>query len=259
PLIHFTSDRRKMGKFANPAWVKVAAWTVAAIIIALNLALVVGVLGSWLDGGAAWLWLTVILSAALLVGILGYLVLAPLFGHGRVWESGVVTTGHVVASRIKPVRYRHIGVAVEHREGDADVISSALALVAAHKARMTLLHVTETPGTMVYGAEEASLHGREDQAYLEELAREVEERDVSVETSLRYGTPVEEIVKAVDEDGYDLLILGSHGHRGLGDIVFGQTVSSVRHSVEIPVMVVRTHPAERERAQRGDSGDHDST
>jgi manganese transport protein len=251
PLIHFTSDRGKMGKFVNRAWVKVAAWTVAAIIVSLNLALVVSVLSSWLSGGAAWLWLAVILLAVLLLGILGYVALAPLFGRRRVWESGVVTSGQAVASRIRPIRYRHIGVAVEHREGDADVISAALALVTARKARMTLLHVTETPGTMVYGAEEASLHGREDQAYLEELAREVEERDIAVETSLRYGSPVEEIVKAVDEDGYDLLILGSHGHRGLGDIVFGQTVSSVRHAVEIPVMVVRTRPSKPERAQRG--------
>jgi manganese transport protein len=240
-----------MGKFANPAWVKVAAWTVAAIIVSLNLMLVIGELSSWLSGGTAWLWLTVILLAVLLLGILGYVALAPLFGRGRIWESGVVTSGQAVASRIRPVRYRHIGVAVEHREGDADVISAALALVTARKTRMTLLHVTETPGTLVYGAEEGSLHGREDQAYLEELARDVEERDVSVETSLRYGSPVEEIVKAVDEDGYDLLILGSHGHRGVSDIVFGETVSSVRHAVDIPVMVVRTRPSAPERAQRG--------
>jgi manganese transport protein len=35
----FTSDKRKMGEFASPAWVKVLAWVTAAIIIVLNVKL----------------------------------------------------------------------------------------------------------------------------------------------------------------------------------------------------------------------------
>ena len=37
PLVQFTSDRRKMGAFVSPLWVKFLAWLVAAIIVALNL------------------------------------------------------------------------------------------------------------------------------------------------------------------------------------------------------------------------------
>jgi manganese transport protein len=37
PLVLFTSDRKKMGEFVNPAWVKLLAWLTAAIIVALNL------------------------------------------------------------------------------------------------------------------------------------------------------------------------------------------------------------------------------
>jgi manganese transport protein len=36
PLVAFTSDRRKMGAFVNPGWVKALAWTTAAIIVGLN-------------------------------------------------------------------------------------------------------------------------------------------------------------------------------------------------------------------------------
>ena len=36
PLVIFTNDRRKMGPFANPTWVKALAWAVAVIIAALN-------------------------------------------------------------------------------------------------------------------------------------------------------------------------------------------------------------------------------
>jgi manganese transport protein len=45
PLIMFTSDRHKMGSFANPAWIKVLAWTTAGIIIALNAKLLADTFG----------------------------------------------------------------------------------------------------------------------------------------------------------------------------------------------------------------------
>jgi len=39
PLVAFTSDRAKMGDLASPAWLRIAAWTIAAVIIALNVKL----------------------------------------------------------------------------------------------------------------------------------------------------------------------------------------------------------------------------
>jgi len=36
----------------------------------------------------------------------------------------------------------------------------------------------------------------------------------------------------------DLLFMGAHGHRGLKDLILGQTVDYVRHAVKIPVLIV---------------------
>ena len=48
PLVLFTSDRAKMGEFANPRWVKVLAWIVAVIIAGLNVYLLALTFRSWL-------------------------------------------------------------------------------------------------------------------------------------------------------------------------------------------------------------------
>ncbi len=48
PLVMFTSDRRVMGDFVNPFWLKVFAWAVAMIIVGLNL---------WLLLQTFWVWL----------------------------------------------------------------------------------------------------------------------------------------------------------------------------------------------------------
>jgi manganese transport protein len=37
PLVYFTSDRRRMGAFANSRWLAAAAWVIAAVIVGLNL------------------------------------------------------------------------------------------------------------------------------------------------------------------------------------------------------------------------------
>lgn len=249
PLIHFTSDKKKMGAFANRLWVVLLSWIVAAIIIGLNVKLVFDQFADWLGGGA-WIPLIFIPMVLFMLGMLAYITFAPFWGTGKTWGSGVVTNRDIVASRIRQKKYKHIGVAVELTEGDAEVISEGLSLAKAHKAKLTLLHIIDSPGTMVYGEEEGSLHSRADKMYLEELAREIEEQDLPVETSLRYGNPAEQIIKAVEEEGFEMLVLGSHGHQGFADIIFGQTVDSVRHSIDIPITVVRTGHISREKPLR---------
>jgi len=45
PLIQFTSDRAKMGDLVSPAWLKAVAWTIAAVIIVLNIKLLTDTAG----------------------------------------------------------------------------------------------------------------------------------------------------------------------------------------------------------------------
>jgi manganese transport protein len=48
PLVMFTSDRVKMGRFVNPGWLKVLAWTVACVIAALNAWLLIQIFQGWM-------------------------------------------------------------------------------------------------------------------------------------------------------------------------------------------------------------------
>lgn len=50
PLVLFTSDPAKMGEFASPRWLKVLAWTTAAIIVSLNVKFLLDFFGltAWL-------------------------------------------------------------------------------------------------------------------------------------------------------------------------------------------------------------------
>jgi manganese transport protein len=240
PLIHFTSDKKKMGTFANNIFVKIAVWIVAGIIVALNMKLVYDEFMIW-GSTSPWLLVTLGTLALLLVGALGFITFFPLFRKGAAWTTTDGVAGERLAKQIKPMTIKHIGVALEHAEGDAKIISAAITLAKTHNASITLVHVVDTPGVSVYGRENESLHSANDQAYLESLAAETAEMDFQVNTDLRFGRPVDELIKSVKANSFDLLVLGSHGHRLMGDIIYGQTVDAVRHAIDIPVFVVRTH------------------
>ena len=48
PLVLFTSDSKKMGRFVNSLWLNVVAWSVTIVIGVLNLYLLVQTVGEWL-------------------------------------------------------------------------------------------------------------------------------------------------------------------------------------------------------------------
>ena len=75
--------------------------------------------------------------------------------------------------------------------------------------------------------------------YVEGIAREIETPELLVDVVVRSGAPVATIVALTRELNLDLLVMGAHGHKGLKDLVFGETIHGVRHALTIPVMVVR--------------------
>jgi len=55
---------------------------------------------------------------------------------------------------------------------------------------------------------------------------------------LGFNHRAREIVRIVKENEVDMLVIGAHGHAGIKDWFYGQTIDSVRHELKIPVLVV---------------------
>ena len=59
------------------------------------------------------------------------------------------------------------------------------------------------------------------------------------EQSVISGVPADEIVKKADECGADLIIMGTHGRKGMDHLLFGSTAERVVRNANCPVMTVR--------------------
>lgn len=74
----------------------------------------------------------------------------------------------------------------------------------------------------------------------------------NVQTVIREGLPGDEIVQAVREDGFDLIVMGTHGRSGLFRTVLGSVAEYVvRHVRDVPVLLIHPGPSEEETAERG--------
>lgn len=245
PLIHFTSDSKLMGKdLANKLWVKILAWISAAIIVGLNIKLVLDKTTEWMltSGNPILIGVLVIPCAVVITGLLLYVTVQPLFRkrrerHAPSWQSIVdrVTPAH----GSQDIFYKTIAVAIAHEEGDAEVLRHAVAMVRRHNAHLVLVHVVEGAVGDVYGHETYDAETRDDEDYMIHLNDALSEQGISVTTALGYGDAPKEIIRLVTESNADVLIMGSHGHRGIKDIFFGTTISPVRHGLTIPVLIIR--------------------
>jgi manganese transport protein len=243
PLIHFTSDRARMGSFANRTWVKALAWTSAAIIVSLNVRLVIGVVGGWLEGAGEYRWLLGGLVIPLLAGLgllLAWVTLEPLLRRwGWRGRAAVVLPGVGAAASPAPV-YRRILVPLDHTELDRPAISHAIALARSHGAKLYLLHVEEDITSQVYGPIAETAEVEAGRKYLDEIAALVRAESVEVESAVRHSpNPKAEIVRYAREIHPDLVIMGAHGHRGIKDVIFGGTINPVRHELDVPILIVR--------------------
>jgi len=243
PLIHFTSDRKRMGPFANGPWLRTGAWLTAGLIVVLNLRLARDEMTQFASGNGTMEALRMVLlpvSASLLVLLL-WVALEP------VLPSWFHRFGRKPGSKLAPVAaqlpnpvYSSILVPLDQSSLDRAAIAHAAALARAHRARLYLLHVEEDVTSQVYGAMSSTAEVEAGAEYLRQIASTLEEEGIQVYPTVRYSNnPKAEIVKYAQETKPDLIVMGAHGHKGLKDIIFGTTINAVRHKLKIPLLIVR--------------------
>ncbi len=243
PLIHFTSDPVKMGPFANGWKLRLAGWVTAAIVVSLNLWLAFQTIVSWAAGSGNWapvVWTFSILLCGALITLLAWVTFQPL--HRVPADTGIATLGleSAAASLIDAPSYRRILVPLDHSPLDRLALSHAAALAAQHGARVFLLHVEEGVTSQIYGHESSTAEVEAGREYLDLLVASLSEQELEVETAIRHGSnPRKEIIRYAREIQPDLLVMGAHGHGGLKDLIFGNTINPVRHALNIPILVVR--------------------
>jgi nucleotide-binding universal stress UspA family protein len=141
---------------------------------------------------------------------------------------------------------KKIVFATDFSESSVNALRYAVDLAKQYGARLYFLHVlydvAKTSGWYVP-------HVSMDEMYkdMEKSAREELEKLFvdemrgyeDIERIVLKGTPHEEIVTYAEEQNIDLVVIGTHGRKGIDRMIFGSTAEQVIRNAPCPVLSVR--------------------
>ncbi len=136
--------------------------------------------------------------------------------------------------------YKKILVALDNSPTDLAMFSHITELARVHGSKLLLLHVADGWAARNYNRFQlaASEEMNEDRAYLEHAADDLRAGGLEVEAQLALGDPATEILKVAAAEQCDLIAMTTHGHRFLKDLLYGSTITQVRHLARVPVLLV---------------------
>lgn len=237
PLIHFVSSKKRMGEFTIPLWQKIASWVSVSIIVFLNCKMLWEKVNSWLlfSEYSTLIAFTVVPFMLFCLGVLFYIIFEPLLSKGKKDKMHSI---HGAIQQIvfeEPKAYSTIAITVDFSSSDNKAINKAIQL-GGKNATYKLIHILESTSAVVYGTETDDYERRMDNENLLSYQNQLIEQGFKCENVLGFGMPQRVIPKLLDN--CDLLVMGTHGHKTIKDILFGTTVEAVRHKISIPLVLV---------------------
>src|SRR3954471_14671681 len=137
--------------------------------------------------------------------------------------------------------YNRILVPVENSSYDERILDHVRQLAQYCGASVVLIHVAD--GWAARNIRHLNLREseemRDDREYIERLAARLSTQGLTAEALLASRDPSAEIAAAADREGCDLIAMSTHGHRFIGDLIYGSVANAVRHMSRIPVLLVR--------------------
>jgi len=144
------------------------------------------------------------------------------------------------------VEIRKILFPIDFTENSSKVLPYVLSMAEKYKALIYLLHVVEEdlhllslrPYIPVYG-DKKDLQDAE--KAMEGFCEKNMQGCPNFHKKILFGDPALTILKTIESESIDMVIMGSHGHKGLKDIIFGSVAENVMKKSPVPVLVVNPY------------------
>lgn len=158
--------------------------------------------------------------------------------------------------------FKHILVATDFSASAGRGLELAIEIAAKCGAKLTLFHSSWLPPAAfaAYGthAEGIDWHAddvaRAARKTLEDALARARERYPEAESAVAFGEPWHAILESVVERGVDLVVMGTHGRRGLSHAVLGSVAEKVVRLSPVPVLTVSAEAERRASERSSNSG-----
>jgi nucleotide-binding universal stress UspA family protein len=140
--------------------------------------------------------------------------------------------------------FKHILVPTDFGEPSARAVKLAIDLARRFEAKLTVFHAYEVP---LYAYPQVDSIVVDLFTPIEQAAREqldsaltsVQQKLPQAKAILRAGVPWRELLGVVEEVGADLVVMGTHGRRGVSHALLGSVAEKIVRLSPVPVLTVR--------------------
>lgn len=246
PLIQFVSNKSLMNRFVISNKVKIISWITVLGIVSLNIKLVSDTLIKWFNRANQNIFFVLpVLAITIVLGVfLIYLIFEPLLSvfiqRRPVTAKTFGIHGDDIIPIINKIRpYKRIALALDFSEKDGEILSHGVNL-AREDTSIILVHIVESVAAEVLGNESGDSEVLQDSERIKKYAEELRKIGIKdVQTEIGFGSPAKALIKIIRDSEADIAIFGSHGHKGLNDLIFGTTSNKVKHNVAIPILIAQ--------------------
>ncbi len=239
PLIHFVSDKNKMGEFVIPNWQKILSWIAAITIISLNVKLVYTEIFNLLlnSKNIILISFTIIPICLFCLLMLIYILIIPFIMKEKKYSNKEFHDAFKPLNLSINTSPKRIAVTVDFSSSDNKAINKAIEL-SNNQSKLILIHILESTNAMVYGENAFDLEREEDFQKLKLYQNQLLKENIVTEIQLGFGNPKLAIPELILKNNCDVLVMGTHGHKTMKDIILGATIDSIRHEIKITLVLV---------------------
>ena len=130
--------------------------------------------------------------------------------------------------------YKNILVSMDCSPVDDAIIEHIIPLALQNSARVHLLHVVHS-----HTLDQDRALRQQAEAMLEAQQEKLRVRGIDAHLVIRSGEPDEEILSEIEGSDYDLVAMATHGHSFIGDILFGSVSRTLKHKIDVPLLLLK--------------------
>lgn len=237
PLIHFVSDKSSMGAFTIKTVTKVFAWLIASILVYLNCKMLINEISNFFSDTSLPAKILVITAGSIFAVLLIYVIMQPLIQPRRKLSSIKIHPEMRNLQEVVVPEFKKIAVALDFSNNDNKLIAYALAQ-GKKNTTYILIHIVESAPAKLLGRQSDDFETRKDKEQIDFYVQNLKDIGLNAEGYLGFKNRAKEIVRIVKDSEANILVIGAHGHAGIKDFIYGETVNTVRHELSIPVLIV---------------------
>ena len=139
--------------------------------------------------------------------------------------------------------YKKIIIPLDNSVTDTTILSHIRRLARLTNAELILVHVAD--GFAAQLQDQLNLADSEevkaDQAYLDQVVASLYKDGFNARAILVQGKePVDGILSVARDEACDLIAMATHGHQFIEDMILGSVADTLRHSTDIPILMIRS-------------------